>query len=45
MNAIKYTVYEGSTVITTGVYMATDSYTGMIALRAMFTGLEVVMHG
>lgn len=44
MNSFKYTVYSGSTVITEGVFMATDSYTAMTALRAMYSGLEVVWH-
>ena len=46
MNAYKYKVYavNSSTILTVGVFMATSSGAAMEALRAMYTGLEVVWY-
>ena len=46
MNAYKYTVYaQGSaTILTEGVFMANSSGAALEALRAMYSGLEVVWH-
>ena len=46
MNAYKYKVYAqgSSTVLTEGVFMAYTSGAALEALRAMYSGLEVVWY-